>query len=75
MLLFFPTHLFFQYDLVLLANLVALTAEVVPLCLKLFVQPELVLIHLSFQLVLQGHKLLLVLAAHTLVASHLLSER
>ncbi len=59
----------------LLAELVCFTAEAVPLRLQLFVEPQLMFVHLSLQLVLQSHQLLLVLPPHALVSGHLLSER
>lgn len=62
-----PAHLLLQDDLVLLGELFSLHGEAVPLILQLLVQPQLVLIHLGLQLVLQTHQLLLVLPPHPLV--------
>lgn len=59
----------------LLHQLVGFGGEAVPLVFQLFVQFQLVLVHLRLQLVLQPHQLLLVLPPHTLVPGHLLSQR
>lgn len=60
-------HLFLQDSLVFLGELFSLHWEAVPLILQLFIQSQLMLIHLSLQLVLQTHQLLLVLPPHPLV--------
>lgn len=59
----------------LLAQLVGLGGERVPLVLQLFVQLQLMLVHLRLQLVFQAHQLLLVLPPHAFVAGHLLTQR
>lgn len=59
----------------LLGQLVGLCGERVPLVLQLFVQLQLMLVHLRLQLVFQAHQLLLVLPPHALVAGHLLAQR
>jgi len=62
-----PAHLLLQDGLVLLGQFLSLHGEAVPLVLQLFVQSQLVLVHLCLQLVLQAHQLLLVLPPHALV--------
>ncbi|KAA8586833.1 hypothetical protein FQN60_000669 [Etheostoma spectabile] len=60
--------------LVFFEQLLHFLGEVVPLALQLFVQPQPVLIHLPFQLVLQGHQMLLMLPPHAFVSRHLLPQ-
>ena len=69
------SHLLLQDGLVLLHQFVGLSGETVPLVLQLFVQLQLVLVHLRLQLVLQPHQLLLVLPPHSFVPGHLLPQR
>lgn len=69
------SHLLLQDGLVLLHQFVGLGGEAVPLVLQLFVQLQLVLVHLRLQLVLQPHQLLLVLPPHSFVPGHLLPQR
>lgn len=58
----------------LLHQFVRFGGETVALILQLFVQLQLVLIHLRLQLVFQAHQLLLVLPPHALVPRHLLPQ-
>lgn len=60
-------HLLLHDNLVLLGELLPLHGEAVPLVLQLLVQPQLVLVHLRLELVLQAHQLLLMLPPHPLV--------
>ncbi len=59
----------------LLHQLVSFSGETVPLVFQLFVQLQLVLVHLGLQFVLQPHQLLLVLPPHSFISGHLLSQR
>lgn len=67
-------HLFFQDGLMFLTQLVCFTAKVVSLGLQLFVQSELMFIHLRLEFVLQSQQLFLVLPPHALVPGHLLPQ-
>lgn len=62
-----PTYIFVQGCLVLFEELLHLLGEVVPLALQFFIQSQPVLIHFPLQLVLQGHKVLLMLPSHAFV--------
>lgn len=68
------TYIFLNGCLVFLHKFLYLTGKAVPLGLQLFVQSQPVFIHLRFQFVLQGHKVLLVLPSHALVTGHLLPQ-
>ncbi len=71
---FFISHLFFQDGLMFLTQLVGFTAKVVSLGLQLFVQSELMFVHLRLEFVLQRQQLFLVLPPHALVSGHLLPQ-
>ncbi len=57
-----------------LTQLVGFTAKVVSLGLQLFVQSELMFVHLRLEFVLQRQQLFLVLPSHALVSGHLLPQ-